>query len=443
MRKTSEHVTREMLKALRHGEIGEAELTELLRDHLAEVCSECRRAIEADRAEEIPLAEYAKPVRRARYSKRLRLEADRLNEEMREAPRLLRTLQGLTVEQRWLRIRNAPDLYGSNRFLCELLFDIARSCLPDDPAGSQGWAETVEAIARLRDEPYMPHVVRALAFQGNARRAAGDFDSALVQLHRARSLMVEHDVHDLELSAELHSFLGSLCTDLRRFDQATEHLESASRLYDMLDDEDGTVRVLMQLSNLHREGDVMDEALEVDRAVLELISRENHPTRYAAALLNYASDLAHTGQHQRAQEVLAVDEVFYEELVDEHTRIRLLWLKGQLAMEIGHTEDAEVALASVRDYFVAQEHGFNCALVCLDLARLYHRHTRWYELHETAAQAVRLFQSYALHQEALAALVLLRDAAAAEGVTAATIERVVGFLHKVQRDPKARFLPTT
>lgn len=442
MRKTSDHVTREILRAARRGEIGEAELADLLRAHLEEICPECRRESEAERATEIPVHDYAAPVRRARYSRLLRAETERVHLEMRDAPRLLRTLQDRSVEQRWLRIRNAPDLYGSNRFLCELLFDIARSCLPGDPAGSQGWAETIEAIARLRDEPYMPHVVRALAFQGNARRAAGDFDSAIVHLHRARSLLVEHEVHDLELSAELHSFLGSLCTDLRRFEQAAEHLENASRLCQVLNDDEGTARVLMQLGNLHREQGAIEQALEVDRAAVDLLSADLHPRLYLSARLNHALNLLLAGRPQAAREVLVYDELHFQD-ADEHVRLRVQWLEGRIDTARGELEGAESTLLTVRDRFVEKQHGFNCALVCLDLALLYHRQTRWRELRAISAQAVQLFQSYALHQEALAALVLLREAAAAEDVAAETIERVVAFLHTAQRDPKARFQPTS
>lgn len=441
MRKTSDHVTRDILRAARRGEIGDAELANLLRAHLEEICPECRRESEAERATEIPLHDYTAPVRRARYSRLLRSEAERVHQEMRAAPDLLRSLRDLSFEQRMLRIRNAPERFGPNRFLCELLFDIARSCLPDDPAASQEWAETVEAIARLRDEPYMPHVVRALAFQGNARRAAGDFDSAVVLLHRAQSLVLDHEISELDLSAELHSFLGSLFIDMRRFEKAEEHLESAADLYGILDDEDGTARVLMKLSNLYYFQSDLDRALEVDHTVVNLLSPASNPRLYVGARLNYATHLELAGRYVEAREVLLYDEGLYDECADEHARIRIRWLEGRLAGVLGEPDVAEAILCTVRDHFVAQEHGFNCALVCLDLATLYHREARWRELHEVSSQAVQLFQSYALHQEALAALILLRDAAAAERATTDTIEHVVAFLHIAQRDPKARFEP--
>ena len=251
--------------------------------------------------------------------------------------------------------------------------------------------------------------------------------------------MVDHEVAEIELGAQLHSFLGSLFTDLRRFDIAAEHMESASRIYQALGDDEGTARILMQLSTLRRYRGELNEALDADQEAIQLLAPRTSPRLYLSARFNYASNLALAGQPQRAREILVYDQDLYDEFADEHTRIRVTWLAGRISRATGALEEAEADFRSVRDHFVAQEHGFNCALVCLDLAFLYHCEARWLDLHDIASQAVRLFQAHALHQEALAALVLLRDAAAAERATAETIERVVTFLHSAQRDPKARF----
>lgn len=441
MSKTKGHLTRDLLRSARRGEITYRELAELQRAHLEELCPACRRESVAERAEEIPRAEYSAPVRRVRYSSRLRRETERAQVELEAAPALLEALQGHTLEQRLLRIRNTPERFA-NRFLCELLFEQARACLPEDPKGSQGWAETAEVIARLDAEPYVPHLVRALAFQGNARRAASDFDSALVLFYRARSLMEEHQVVDLELGAELHSFLGSLFTDLRRFDMAAEHLEGAASLYEILEDDEGTAKVLMQLSSLHRYRGDVDAALEADAAVLELVSPHENSRLYLCARFNHTSNLELAGQPQNAREVLVYDAELYEEAADAYMRVQVTWLEGRIAAALGEPEEAERAFLAARDHFVEQEHGYNCARVCLHLASLYHREGRWEALQDAAVQAVQLFQAHALHQDALAALTLLRDAAAARQATAEMIQRIADFLQKAERDPGARFETT-
>jgi tetratricopeptide (TPR) repeat protein len=360
--------------------------------------------------------------------------------EAARVPELLESLERLSPGQRALRIRNAPERYAS-RALCEELFRKARACLPADPAGSRGWAETAEAVAASYPEPHPPHALRALAFRGNAVRAAGDFRAARRLLRLAREGMLAEGVADLDLHAELHSFLGSLFTDLRHFDEAREHLDAAARLYTLVGDDDGAARVMMKMANLSRYRGDIAEALEADREATALVSPGRSPRLYLAARFNLASNLVAAGDHDVARDVLAYDEDLYEDHSDRHTWIRYRWLQGRVAGEVGDPELAEECLREVRDEFGRQEQGFDAALACLDLAALYHREGRHAALRETAARAVRLFEAHEIHRDALAALLLLRDAAAAERVTAETLRRVAEFVRTAAHEPGARFEP--
>jgi len=438
MTKTPDHITRELLRAARRGDLSYRHLAEIQRAHLETVCPHCRRESEAERAEETLVEAYREPVRRVSRAARLEAELDAIREEAEIAPELLAALRELSLEQRLLRIRNAPDRFA-NRVLCEELFELARACLPADPMGSRGWAETARAVAESYSVPYPSHQIRAIAFQANAFRAAGDFDTALVLFRQARDLIDEHDVTDLELGAELHSFLGSLNTDLRRFEQAGEHLESAANLYRILGHEEQLARVLMKLANLHRCLGDLEAALEADHAALGLLTPEAHPRLYTAARFNFASNLAATGRHEAARETLAYDENLYEQHADNHTRLRVRWLEGRIAAAIGDSPAAERAFLAVLDKFASQGHGFNAAIACLDLAALYHQEGRLEDLEQAATQAVQLFQAHEIHRDALAALLLLQEAAVTRKLTADTIRRIAAFLQEAQRDPAVRF----
>jgi len=432
------HIDRALLEAARRGELSEGQLVELLLAHVEELCPICRREREAERAVERPAVDYAGVVRRVRHSRRLREELDALAEEGARVPELLETLRRLSPGQRLLRVKNAPERYAS-RALCEALFAEARSCLPADPAGSRGWAETAAAVAALYPERYPAHEVRALAFKGNAERAAGDFRRGEELLVRARHVMAEHQVTDLDLVAELHSFLASLHTDLRRFAEAEQHLSVAARLYQALELEEELARVVLQLATLHRHRGNIDAALAADREAVALLSPEVHPRLYLAARLNLAFHLHVAGEPEAARDLLLYDLDLYEEHADSHTRVRVRWLEGRLAMATGEPEVAEEALVEVRDRFAAQEHGFNAALACLDLAELYHRQGRLDALREAAGQAVALFRAHEIHREALAALLLFQEAAATHRVTVETLHHVARFLGQAARDPAARF----
>lgn len=438
MMKTPDHITRELLRAARRGELSYRHLAEIQRAHLETVCPHCRRESEAERAEETLASAYRDPVRRVSRAARIEAELDAIREEARKAPLLLDALRELSPEQRLLRIRNVPERFA-NRVLCEELLDLARACLPADPMGSRGWAETARAVAESYSVPYPSHQIRAIAFQANAFRAAGDFDTALILFRQARDLIDEHDVTDLELGAELHSFLGSLNTDLRRFEQAGEHLESAANLYRILGYDEELARVLLQLGILHRELGDFEAALEADHAATGLISPEGNPQLYLGARFNYTRTLFQAQRFQAARDLLVYDEDLYEAHADQHLRVRVQWLEGRIAAATGEPAAAERDLLAVLDEFVNQRQGFDAAIVCLDLAGLYHQEGRLEDLEQAATQAVQLFQAHEIHRDALAALLLLQEAAVTRKLTADTIRRIAAFLQEAQRDPAVRF----
>lgn len=432
------HVTRQLLLAARRGQITYRYLAEVLVERLSGLCPGCRGEAAAATAVEVPLEAYREPVARA-----VQVEADlrRWEEESRAAEALLPILRELSPEQRLLRVRNSPGRFA-NRALGEALLDQARACLPHDPAGSMAWAETAAAVAASYPSPHPPHDVLALALQGNARRAAGDFETAEELLFGARDLMVEQEVVELDVGAELHSLLGSLATDRRRFEHAAEHLEAAAGFYQTLGDPERLARVLMKLGTLHDLLQDLPSALEADKAACALLSPETDVRLYLAARFNYAYHLHEAGELGRARDVLDFDLDLFQKHADPHARVRFDWLEARLAAALGDPADGERGLLAVRDELAREGQGFDAAIACLHLAALYHEQGRHRAVAETAAQAVELFQVHALHREALAALLLLRDAAAAGTLTAEAIFRVAAFLRDAEGDPGARLHST-
>lgn len=428
------HISKKLLLAARRGQVSWRHLAELLLERLVALCSGCRREAAAAAAEEIPEEAYRQPVSRA-----VQLEAHRrrYEEDRAAAPTLLALLQQLSPEQRLLRIRNSPDRFA-NLALGEDLIDEARACLPHDAQGSLAWAQAAQAVADIYPTPYYPHRILAMAYQGNAHRAAGDFARARELLHRARSQMSLNQVTDTELGAELHSLLGSLATDERRFEEAAEHLESAAALFQTLGDEDQLARVLMQLGHLHGIRGNLPQAVEADKAAVLLLSPHRNLRLYLSARLNHACHLLEAGQPEEAREVLDWEHDLFTEHADTHTQLRASWLQADLSRGFGDLVRAERGYLAVKDELTSQGQGFDVALVCLDLAGLYHQQQRFEEVAEIASQAVELFQANALHQEALAALLLLRDAALQRTLTSETILRVAAFLREAERAPTGR-----
>ena len=149
--------------------------------------------------------------------------------------------------------------------------------------------------------------------------------------------------------------------------------------------------------------------------------------------------LNESGQASEAAEALARTLRIYLDLGDPMHLVRLRWLEGRIARNLGQFEKAEAALLDARDAFIAQGIGFDAARVALDLAAVYLRQRRTAEVKRLAAEMVPIFESRDVHQEALAALLVFREAAEAERVTASLVERLTTFLTRARRNPELRF----
>ena len=429
------HISRELLLAARRGDRPGDDLAGRLLTGLAELCPVCRNEILTANGAAFPEETYREPV--ARAFRKIGEEIARTRREAAAVPELLGILRGLSVEQRALRIHNAPHRFG-NRALGEELLDHARACLPHDPERSLCWARTLEVVAAAYATPHPPHEVLALAYQGNAHRAAGEFDRARRDLVRARELANRTACAELDVAAELDSFFGSLHSDLSRFPEAAEELQNAAELFGLLGEDERRARVLMKLGVLHALMDDLPAALATDRAAVALLPPDESPSLYLAARLNFAVHLADAGEPRAARKVLEYEMEQYLQ-ADAHLRVRFDSLQARLAVDLDHPEKAESLYRNVLEEFARQRQGFDAAHVCLELGALYLEQGRYDDLEEIAAQAVALFEAHETHREALAALALLHEATLARRVTTDTLQRIVRLLDSAQKEPGARF----
>lgn len=428
------HISRRHLLAARRGQLSWRHLADLLLERLAGLCPACREEVEAVAALEIPADAYGRPVTRAI---RIQLELQRFEQDEAAAPGLLDSLRARSAEQRLLMVRNAPERF-SNLALGERVLGEIRACLPGDPEGSLGWARVLEAIANAHPDPFHPQLVLAIAYQGNAHRALGDFEEARARLYQARNLLETYQVSDLDVTADLYSLLASLCSDLGRFEDATDYLEQASSFLNTLGDEERLARVLIQLAIVHALRQDTTAALDADYAALRLLDPHAHPVLYFNARFNLAYHMLDADDPERARDLLDWVVDLLDEHQNPHARLRVSWLQARISGALGDVQAAEHGLLTTRNEFASQGHGFNTAIVSLELATLYHGQRRHDDVLRVASEAVELFQAHALHQEALAALVLVRDAARAHTLERETLLNVAAFLRRAERSPGAR-----
>ena len=163
------------------------------------------------------------------------------------------------------------------------------------------------------------------------------------------------------------------------------------------------------------------------------------PGLLVSARHNLIGFLNESGRHEEAMRTLEETRSLYFTLGEQTHLIRLRWLEGRIARDLGHLNQAEAALREARDGFIERGIGFDAARVSLDLATVYLQQGRTADLKRLAVEMVPIFESRDVHQEALAALLLFLKAADAEEVTLDLLEQISSYLQLARSNPELRF----
>lgn len=332
----------------------------------------------------------------------------------------------------------------ATRAFVDRILDAARASRLSDPAASLAWATNALTLLDRQLRPSVDQRILALALRANALRAPDDYPAATDAFACARALAEEHD-EELEPNtlAELDSLEASLHLDLRCFDEAEGLLVRSLEIYRELGEETLAGRGLIKLGYVFYLAGDLEAAIAPYEAALEILTRQNRPDLHLVARFNLALTLVDLDRIIEARDLLTYDEDLYAEYADDHLTVRRAWLEGRVAAATGKLAEAENLFVETRDTFVARADGFDAALVSLDLALLYHRLDRSQDLLETVSSAIEVFAAYTLHREALAALIMLRDAIREEAVTAEAIEWVASLLRRAAQDPTAHPRPAS
>lgn len=133
-------------------------------------------------------------------------------------------------------------------------------------------------------------------------------------------------------------------------------------------------------------------------------------------------------------------EALSRKLGKELDRVRLQWVKGRIAVDLGRTQQGIDLLAQVRAEFVSRTIWFDAALVTMEQAVVFLKQGRTDMVKTLAVHMTPIFKSNGVHREALAALTLFRKAADQEKVTLDMVAlNLVAFLRRAQHDPNLKF----
>jgi len=366
----------------------------------------------------------------------------RLFEEVDEAASLAEELLAEPEHRRRQLIRSEARFQALK--LCELLEDRCREAWFTNPAEAIELARLAVAIAvRLNPEHYGTRIVedaraQAWAYLGNAYRIASDLRRAEEALSTAREHHRRGD-EDAFTEAQILSFTASLRNSQGRYGEAADLLDRAIAIYRAGKDRHQEGKNLILKGMAFGYDGRFKEAVRLIRRGLSRIDAVEEPWLLVSARHNLIWYLNESGSHQEALETLERTRRLYLELGRPMHLIRLRWVEGKIAGDLGRFQEAETALREARDAFVELGIGFDAALVSLDLAAFFARQGQADEVKRLAAEMLPIFESRDVHQEALAALLLFREAADAERVTLGLLDQLVAYLQRARLDPELPF----
>jgi tetratricopeptide (TPR) repeat protein len=320
--------------------------------------------------------------------------------------------------------------------LCQLLEERSRELWFSDPARAVHLADLAVAVAERLDEAHygalLAEDVRASAWAhlGNALRIASDHRRAeealrIAEEHQRRS------GEDAYTEALILSFRASLRSAQGQFDEATRLLDGAIAVYKQGRDRHEEGRALILKGTALGYAGRHQEAIRLIRRGMSRIDLFLEPRLLVAARHNLILFMTEGGRHQEAEDSLAETRRLYLELGERMNLVRLRWLEGKIARELGRLEEAEAALREARDTFLAEDIAVDAALVSLDLAILHMQRGETTALKDFAAEMRPIFESGDVHPEALAAVLLFQQAAEAEQVTRALLDQVAARIQRM------------
>lgn len=436
-----QHLTRDLFRAVAKGDLHPRIVTDLGFRHLLDRCPDCRREFEAFQSERSRAREtmdYSGAF--GAVLRTLQETARKLTEDDREAGKDLERLLRLSREERGDAVKRARRRFRGHRLVRLLLAESLRQ-IPRDPREAFHLAEIAREV--LNHSPASPGgfdlLALASAYMGNATRAAGELREADSLFTFVRFVIRREEISDIEILARVDDLEGSLRKDQRRLREAEELLGRAAKLFHLMGDRLSEARVLVNLGSVENLKGDPALAIRTTGAAIAKLEAQPDSRLYLCARYNLAYFHLLSGNPEQAAEILEADAPLYLDQSEPGFVLRRLWLQGNIAEARGAFEIAAQAYREAREGFLRLRIGYDAAMVSLDLAILFLNRGRMAEVRALAEEMFPIFESQDVHREALAALMLFREAARHEELTVSAAREVARYLREARNDPEYKF----
>lgn len=366
--------------------------------------------------------------------------------EREELPLLVARFEALPVEERAERAPADPEF--RTWAFCEWLIERGRELTCSDALRAEETAALASAVTdRLDPQLYGAALVqdlraRARICLGDALRHRPDLRAADEALSFAEAFLDDGTGDTLEVGYLLE-VRAALRRDQRRLPEAHRLIDDAVAVYRRYREFHLLGRAFVEKGRIHAAAHDLETAIQWLRKGLGLLDpiRERLLELSARHLLMLC--LLESGRAQEAGFLLKASRSEFEAHAGELLRLRVRWLEGKVLESLGDLADAERELVAARRGFVEQGVGFDAAAVSLDLAGLFAAQGRASEMRLLAEEMLPIFQARDLHREAIAALIVFRQAVRMERVSVSLLREIQLYLERARKDHRLRFEPDT
>jgi tetratricopeptide (TPR) repeat protein len=272
---------------------------------------------------------------------------------------------------------------------------------------------------------------RARAYLANAWRANLDLRTAGRIFKEAEDELRQGTGDRLELGTLLYLKLN-LFRRQGLWEEAHRACSRCQAIFERLDQPRMLARALAARAELFLFQDEFEPAIELCKRSLELLG--GHDERFELSIRhNLALGLFHHGRKEEALARLQEARPLYFKVGDRLNQLRLRYFEGDIAASLNQYSLAEACLTEARDGMVANDVPWEAAEISLRLAEVYLVQGRMEACRELAEQLTPIFQARDFHTEAVAAMLLVREAMLAETVTAVMLQETVEFLRRLRQ----------
>ena len=448
-----EHLSRKLLERFLFFELSPEESTPIV-NHLLSRCPECR-AVAEEVAARFGLAfrngQFVVPKPPMNFEQAFQLVYARafdphpLKEKIAEqhvrARGLWSEIAALKPEERLAIVK------GDGRFHIWGFFDRvieeAREAWLTDPEDAVALATLALSVhTYLQAEEYTAAFLGDLKCQGlgvlgNAKRRAADFEGAAEALAAAREALEEGSGDPLE-EANLISFQASLRADLGYFEEAAEMLTHAQELLLEVKDEGASARLHLQQGLYIGYADPAKGITWIEEALVLLAGIQDASLELCGRH-NLAWFLVEAGRVNDAMSMLSFTRPLYRQFGDAPTQLRLHWLEGRIARELGDLRGATSTFRRTAAEFLRHKMRFEHVLISVDLMEVLVTQERFLEAIALGRRVYQLLEGWRVHPELRAVWYLTSEAVLKrryqEGVFKTIREYVLRHWHRPSGRP--------